>query len=139
MIGVGGSVKSKKLKVISLLQINNQKAWHYLTSVVSDGWLAKYCILPKGLEAAYKRTFDAIDMEGRGWLSPVDTMVALRASNTLLTDTQEEYIYRVGMPLIFGLFFLQSYNADTDDVVNHFSLQDHIFFVHLNRLFFAIL
>ena len=62
-----------------------------------DGWLAKFCILPRDLADAFAKTFEIVDDEERGWLGPMDTLLALRASNTNtnLTDAQEEFVFRV--------------------------------------------
>ena len=75
---------------ILLMDISNKRR-----CFTSDGWLAKYCILPPPLADAFAKTFEIVDEQERGWLSALDTVLALRAANTQLTDTQEEYIYRV--------------------------------------------
>ena len=74
---------------------NTGKVDIYLIYV--DEWLAKYCILPSHLEEMYKKTFEVVDEGAKGWLSPLETIVALRATNRSLTEEQEEYIYRVSV------------------------------------------
>ena len=38
-----------------------------------------------------------VDEDGKGRLNSVETMIALRALNNKLSDTEEEYIYRVSV------------------------------------------
>ncbi|KAK3098026.1 hypothetical protein FSP39_015456 [Pinctada imbricata] len=58
------------------------------------GFLAKYCIFNKANIEMYRHTFDAVDMDGRGKLSGIETMIALRGVNHKLTMHEEEYLYR---------------------------------------------
>ncbi|ELT96811.1 hypothetical protein CAPTEDRAFT_225138 [Capitella teleta] len=64
-------------------------------SVTDYGWLAKYCILKKDQLNLYKHAFEAVDEDKSGRLNSIDTMVALRATNTNLSDCEEEYMYRM--------------------------------------------
>ncbi|XP_048769283.1 titin-like isoform X3 [Ostrea edulis] len=59
------------------------------------GFLAKYCIFNRGSLEMYKRTFDVVDDECRGWLNGIDAMIALRGVNNRLTLQEEEYLYRI--------------------------------------------
>ncbi|XP_062602644.1 uncharacterized protein LOC134264356, partial [Saccostrea cucullata] len=59
------------------------------------GFLAKYCIFNRGSLEMYKRTFDVVDDEGKGWLNGIEAMIALRGVNNRLTMQEEEYLYRI--------------------------------------------
>ena len=43
----------------------------------------------------FRRAFEAVDEEGKGYLNCIETMLALKAINNKLTDQEEEYMYRV--------------------------------------------
>ncbi|XP_046581386.1 uncharacterized protein LOC124288863 isoform X2 [Haliotis rubra] len=59
------------------------------------GFLAKYCILSRTNLEMYKHAFQAVDDEQRGWLTGTEAMIALRGTNNRLTETEEEYLYRI--------------------------------------------
>ncbi|XP_067676668.1 MAP7 domain-containing protein 1-like [Haliotis asinina] len=59
------------------------------------GFLAKYCILSRTNLEMYKHAFQAVDDENRGWLTGTEAMIALRGTNNRLTETEEEYLYRI--------------------------------------------
>ena len=77
-------------------------------TMFTDGWLAKYCIIPRYMAEAYARTFEVVDSENAGWLSPIDTLLALRASNPHLSDAQEEFMYRVRHAHAYDVRFVTS-------------------------------
>lgn len=58
-------------------------------------WLAKYCIFNKDNWKIYGRTFEVADTKNKGWLSPKETMMALRLANSQLTPSEEEYLCRI--------------------------------------------
>ncbi|XP_076076417.1 uncharacterized protein LOC143047268 isoform X10 [Mytilus galloprovincialis] len=60
-----------------------------------DGFLAKYCIFNKLTLDAYRRTFDSVDEERKGWIKGVDVMIGLRGINQKISYEEEEYLYRV--------------------------------------------
>ena len=101
---------------------------HKEESLLAGGWLAKYCILKKEQLDLYRHAFDAvgrrwclsdfqfplmlvfqIDEDKLGRLSCVETMLALRATNTNLSDNEEEYLYRVRNALDMAQCMLKSY------------------------------
>ncbi|XP_065926680.1 uncharacterized protein [Magallana gigas] len=59
------------------------------------GFLAKYCIFNRGMLEMYKRTFEVVDDECKGWLNGIEAMIALRGVNNRLTMQEEEYLYRI--------------------------------------------
>ncbi|CAG2253999.1 unnamed protein product [Mytilus edulis] len=59
------------------------------------GFLAKYCIFNKLTLDAYRRTFDSVDEERKGWIKGVDVMIGLRGINQKISYEEEEYLYRV--------------------------------------------
>ncbi|XP_071114434.1 uncharacterized protein [Haliotis cracherodii] len=59
------------------------------------GFLAKYCILSRANLEMYRHAFQAVDDEQRGWLTGTEAMIALRGTNNRLTETEEEYLYRI--------------------------------------------
>ncbi|XP_078327311.1 uncharacterized protein LOC111103095 isoform X7 [Crassostrea virginica] len=59
------------------------------------GFLSKYCIFNRGMLEMYKRTFDVVDDECKGWLNGIEAMIALRGVNNRLTMQEEEYLYRI--------------------------------------------
>ncbi|KAK2148644.1 hypothetical protein LSH36_488g05039 [Paralvinella palmiformis] len=59
------------------------------------GWLAQYCIFQRNNLELFKRTFEAVDDQNKGYLGPVDTILALRAINNKLSLAEEEYLYRI--------------------------------------------
>ncbi|CAE1244700.1 unnamed protein product [Acanthosepion pharaonis] len=59
------------------------------------GWLAKYCIFNNDNWTIYGRTFESADTKNRGWLTPKETMMALRTANSQLTPSEEEYLCRI--------------------------------------------
>ncbi|XP_064627855.1 uncharacterized protein LOC135487718 [Lineus longissimus] len=58
-------------------------------------FLAKYCIFNKGNLEMYKKTFDVVDEDDDGMLDFEETLMGLKGINRGLSDSEQEYIYRV--------------------------------------------
>ncbi|XP_073179618.1 uncharacterized protein C12orf42 homolog isoform X1 [Lepidochelys kempii] len=60
-------------------------------------FLAKYCIFSQEKLAKYKRSFEAVDTDGDGYLNCLQVLMALKeiVPSDALTDAEELYVYRI--------------------------------------------
>ncbi|CAD5123998.1 DgyrCDS12303 [Dimorphilus gyrociliatus] len=58
-------------------------------------WLSQYCIFQDGHMDMYERAFNIIDENKLGWLDSENTMIAIKACNTKLTDMEEKYLLQI--------------------------------------------
>ncbi|MEQ2198720.1 hypothetical protein XENOCAPTIV_017193, partial [Xenoophorus captivus] len=60
-------------------------------------FLAKYCIFSQEKLAEYKRAFEAEDIDGDGYISCLQVLLALKTiiPPELLSENEEIYVYRI--------------------------------------------
>ncbi|XP_072006763.1 uncharacterized protein [Engystomops pustulosus] len=60
-------------------------------------FLAKYCIFSQEKLAEYKRAFEAVDVDGDGYLDCLQVLMALKeiVPGNALSDAEEFYVYRI--------------------------------------------